>query len=463
MPVPTLPNKDDYNAPPVQETVKVQPKAYRGVTVDTKMVPLDILTTYISGQAWDVDYYSQILGSSDAVANLQDDLPAVYQQYKLIRGLELKVSDPISETQDSGTKDMSLTGGAKVYPFIIPNVGDVFIADIGDGREAVMTVTSTKRLSHYESSPYEIEYTVTRFMSADFKAMLDNKVSETVFFKKDFMVNGLEPLLHGEDVDVINKLTGHYNRLMSIYFNDFYSRTYKSLLVPNQAEVTYDPFLVKFIKTILSTDEHPMIRNITEFNVSEDQSMYEFTLWNCLAALDYSMLPMCVHEAGIVDVNNFFSMPVYNSIYYSGVKRVVYPEMSQTNVDAGYKRQDDPALERVKKGRARFQEMNRLINTDLSMDPTYGIYEAPETQSPAIRRVTHDNYYVLSKDFYENQGDVILSKLEVLTLAALKGEAIDIRMLEQLCDGAKYWDNVERFYYFPILFVLLRVYPRRIK
>lgn len=463
MPIPTIKNGDKYEAPVKQDPITIQPLEYKGVTVDTTMMERDILTTYISGQAWDVDYYSQIKGSSDAIQNFQIDLPAAYQQYRLIRGLELKVDDPLSENQDSQTKDMTISGSAKVYGVFVPNTGDVFIADIGDGREGLITVTSSKRLSHYESTPYAIEYVVTQLMTKDIRDALDTKVQETLFFNKDFLVQGLEPLLHGEDVDIVSKLTSHYNRLLALYFNDFYSRTLKSLLVPNQPEITYDPFLVKFIKTILSTDEHPAIRNMVEFNVSEDQSSYEYTLWNCLATLDYSLLPMCVHEAGIMDINNFYSMPLFNSIYYSGVQQVVYPDMAETNVDAGYVANSAKALSKIRRGRARFREMNRLVANSLSMDPTYEIYEALDHKSPAIRRVTHDDYYVLSKDFYLNDGTQILSKLEVLTLAALKGEAIDIRMLEKLCEGSKYWDNVERFYYFPILFVLLRVYPRRIK
>jgi hypothetical protein len=98
------------------------------------------------------------------------------------------------------------------------------------------------------------------------------------------------------------------------------------------------------------------------------------------------------------------------------------------------------------------------------MDPTLEIYQvnSPE-RAPQIKRVTVDDFYVLSKDFYQHTPETKLSKLETLTMAALKGDAIDIAMLDELCAGAPKWDNVERFYYFPILFTLLRVYRRRIK
>lgn len=465
MPVPTLTNHEEFQSPPEQAPVNISPEGWKGATVDTKLIQFDRLTTYIAGQAWDVDYYNQKGARDDQIQGFQRDLAAVYQQYKVIKGFELKVSDQLSKGGDTEKKDTILTGSSTVYGIFVPKEGDVFVADIGDGREGMFQVTNTERLSHYETSPHKIEYSLMYLTSEAVMADINGKVVETVFFKKDWMQNGLEPLVHADATETINNLATHYSRLLSMYFNDFYSRTYKSLLVPNQQTVTYDPFIVRFLKTLLSTDEHPMIRNIIEFNVSEDQAMYEFTLWHCLAGMDYSLLPMCVHEAGIVDVEHFYSRPLFNSIYYSGVKSVIYPDQDQTNVDAGYNYQDSPALNHVKRGRARFNELDRLIQQhSLAMDPTFEIYE-PMTPnaSPAIRRVTVDSFYVLSEAFYRHTGTEILSKLEVLTLAALKGEAIDIKMLEKLCDGAKYWDNVERFYYFPILFTLLRVYPRRIK
>lgn len=464
MPVPSLPNRDQTRVEPEVKQVRIQSPAYKGVTVDTTLVSLDVLTTFLSGSAWDVDYYNQLLGKDDAQAAFQQDLHAVYQQYKLIRGMEMKVTAELSKGQDDD-KNTLLSGTAKVYAILIPKEGDFFLADIGDGREGLFTVTSVTQLSHYESSPFEISYELTRLTDETVRKSYEPKVQQVQIFDKHWMQSGLEPLINEDDVDIINKLEAHYNRLMSIYFNDFYSRTHKSLLVPNQHRLTYDPFLVRFLKTILSTDEHPVIRHIVEFNVSEDQAMYEFTIWNCLSAMDYNMLPMCVHEAGIVDVGNFFSRPVYNSIYYSGVQAVVYPEMAPTNVDAGYDGFVYPVLDHVHRGRARFMELDRLVQKQtLDMDPTFEIYEATgKDASPAIRRVTQDNYYVFSEAFYKHTGHTVLSQLEVLTMAALKGEPVDIRVLDKLCEGAKFWDNVERFYFIPVLFALLHVYPRRIK
>ncbi|MCY1276111.1 hypothetical protein D9M68_19400 [compost metagenome] len=465
MPVPQVGNIDTTVKQPEVSPVTVQPKTYSSAVVDTSAVRFDLLTTYVAGQAWDVDYFSMIRGRDDDARPFESALHPVYQQYRLIKGLELKVTSPLSSSQDSETKDFTLSGTANVYGVLIPTEGDVFLADIGDGREGLMTITASRKLSHYNSAVYEIEYTLSHLSSAALRADLELKTQQTSVFHKDFLESGNDPMLSEAQTENVNHLKEHYGRLIALYFHDFYSRDFKTLLVPNQPVTTYDPFLIKYLKTILTTDDHPMMRHITEFNVQGDQAMYEFTFWNCLETADHAMLSMSIHHAGIADVKNFYNgRPGLNSIYYTGVKAVIYPDMSPTYVDSGYCPPVDPGLTKLMNGSTRFRELNRFTRTDLTMDPTLEIYQAisPE-RAPQIKRVTVDDYYVLSKEFYLHTPETKLSKLETLTMAALKGDAIDVAMLDDLCTGAPKWDNVERFYYFPILFTLLRVYRRRIK
>ncbi|MND13077.1 hypothetical protein D3C81_23060 [compost metagenome] len=467
MPVPVIPNIDTTIGKPVNEPVKVQPKAYVGATVDTSETRFDQLTTYIAGQSWTVDYFSLLRGKDDDNRLQERDTHPIFQQYKLVKGFELKVTDPLQASQVSDTKDMTLKGSANVYGVIIPKEGDVFFADMGDGREGMFGITSSSRLTQYQSTIHSIEYSLISPVDQSLADKMYNfSAQETTIFHKDFLDTGNDPMISVGQTELVNNLKEHYERLITLYFHDFFSRERNTLLVPNQPRVTYDPFIIRYIKTILTTQDHPAIRHMVEFNVQGDQTMYEFTFWNCLETMDLAMLSMSVHQAGIVDIKQFFNRrPTLNSVYYSGVEAVIYPDMSRTDVDGGYYAcNTDPALEKLVRGSARFRDLNRLIKDTLDMDKTLEIYEAvsPE-RAPQIKRVTYDDYYVLSKDFYLHKPDVKLSKLETLTLAALKGDAIDIATLDFLCTNAIKWDNVERFYYFPILFTLLRVFKRRFK
>jgi hypothetical protein len=447
----------------IPDPVKTQPEHYKGVTVDLAENKRSGLTTYLEGQSWAVDYYSRVLNKNSGTGGLQVGLNASYQQYKLIRGFEFKVTSPLDTSQGDSTKEMSLTGSANIYSILVPNEGDMFIADVGDGREGLFQVTSSTRKTIYAETAHEISYKMISYNDHTTAKDLNEKVVETVFFSKDFMRNGLTPLIHSDTVDVIKKLEEHNARLIALYFADFYSREHNTLIVPNQKYPTYDPFLTKFITNLLTNREHPLVRSIKLFNVENDQAMYEMSLWNCLETLDNALLSMVAQEMGIVAVRHFFSQPLFNSIYYSRVNSVIYPLQYQTNVDAGYKEIAPKLSAPLKEGTRRFRELKRSIHeTHLIMDTVDGPFKPVEgAPQEEIHPVTADSYYVFTKEFYNY--DAIIGKLSVLenmVRTALRREPIDTTALEQLCTSALKWDNIDRFYYVPVLLLMLRIYQR---
>ena len=78
----------------IEQPPKVQIAApqYRGVTVDTRYVPQSALLTHLEGSSWTVNYYSQVLGEDNAVEGQNVTREAIYQQYRLIKGFEFKVT-----------------------------------------------------------------------------------------------------------------------------------------------------------------------------------------------------------------------------------------------------------------------------------------------------------------------------------------------------------------------------------
>lgn len=449
--------------PPSVNPVRTVPKKYKGVTVDTSVTPRSSLTTYLEGQAWAVDYYSRILNDNSSTGGLQIGLSSPYQQYKLIRGFEFKVTSPLSQSQDETSKEMSLVGSANVYSILIPNEGDMFIADVGDGKEGLFQITSSVRKTIYAETAHEINYKMISYMTDIVAKDLSEKVSETLFFNRELMRDGYTPLIHEDSVNLIRKLEIHNARLLGLYFADFFSREHGTLILPNQEVPTYDPYLTKFVTNILNTQDHPTIRHIKLLNVENDQAMYEMTLWNCLEMLDNNLLAMVAQEMGIVPVRHFFSQPLFNSIYYSRVGAVIYPAQYQTNVDAGHTTIVSKVAKPLKEGVRRFRELKRsILETDLVMDTAAGPFHPEEgVAQEDILPVTEDSYYVFTEAFYNyDSTEGNLSVLENMVRKALREEPIDTAVLERLCSEAIHWDNIDRFYYIPILFLLLRIYQR---
>lgn len=461
---------DDLLPPPPPPAAKqptvVTPQVYKGVTVDSKQIPRETLVTHLEGQAWHVDYYRQIIGRDTGIKGQQIGLSAVYQQYELIRGLELKVTSPLSVSQEAAEKEMTVTGSSNFYGFTIPNEGDMFIADVGDGREGVFQVTKSQRMTMFDGSPYQIDYVQVDMNDAQRAKDLNDKVVKTVVFRLDYLRDGYNPMIDSGEASRIIELEDAYERLLAFYFADFYSREHRTLVVPNQGLPTYDPFLTQFIAKILPLDSHPLLKDMALLNVSMDQACYEMTLWNCLERLDVKMLHIVAQEMGIVPVAKFFTRPMFNSVYYTKIKQVVYPTQFQTNVDEGYKRyRPRPSTEPFREGSVRFRELKRQIPiTELITDTAEGpYYTDAESRQPDIKAVTCDQYYVFSEEFYNHQrSNEPLSRLEQLTLCALKGEKIDLDKLAKVIENCMDWDNVERFYYFPVLFLLLTIYPRSV-
>lgn len=461
--------EEDEQQEPCPKMVPIQhtPVAYKGVTVDTKNTPRERLLTHLEGQAWHVDYYRQRVSRDSGTKGQQLDLNPVYQPYELVRGLEIKVTSPLSASMDDKKKEWTTTGSANFYGItsLIPNEGDMFIADVGDGREGVFQVTKAIKKTMFEGSPYEIDYVMVDDNDEVRSKDLKDKVVKTSYFRLDYLRDGYNPLLDDGTAKNIVDLEDTYSRLIAFYFADFYSREQRTFLVPNQGIPTYDPFVVKFIMKILDMDIHPQMSEIVEYNVSHDQAMYEMTLWNCLERLDVSMLQMVAQEMGIVPVKHFMTRPMFNNVYYTKIGQVVYPTQWPTNVDQGYynRYRPRPSTEPYREGSVRFRELKRqILITDLITDTADGpYYTDADSRQADIKAVTEDGYYVFSEEFYNHaRAEKPLSRLEALTIDALKGKKVDMEKLLKVCEGAMEWDNVERFYYFPVLFLLMSIYPR---
>lgn len=456
--MPVIGNKPQGGPKQPAATLKITKDDYQGVTVDTRSPQaLDSLATYLPGSAWDVDYYSQVLMRDSGTQSHQTGLSAAQQNYSKIRGFELRVTQPLTTDQDEQSGEFSRTGTALVYPTLTPNQGDVFVADAGNGREGVFQVNSVRRSSVYAEAALEITYSQLSFNNAEKQQELESKVVQTLFFDKQNLRNGREGLIRQDTVDQRRKLTTLFGQLLNLYLRDFFSTEHGTLIVPDQQETTYDPYLVRFVKFMFGYEDHPLIQRITELNVSQDPAAYEFTLWNALETLDVNGLIPVMQQMVLADVIRHFGRPQFNSIFFSGVRRVVYPKFPSNSNDMFFMGYQPRSTVPLRYGEARHSQLERVVlKLDLTqVDPTL-----PREQ-PLIHRVGADtDYYVFTRAFYEPQTTPDgLSVLETLTMQMLKREAVDTERLLTLAQQSFYFDDLDRFYYVPIILLLILQYP----
>ena len=477
----------------------------RGVVVDTRYDPKSSLLTHVEGAGWTVNYYSQVLNTDNAPLGQQPDRNPIYQQYMYIERFELKVTSPLTNSQDAVTKEITMTGTANVYPHVKPNKGDMFIADVGDGRAAIFQVTSSEQKSIFKDTCYTIDYLLINYTTPALRADLDSKVIKKFAFRNDFLDYGQSPMVVYSEAEQIRKLETYFAEIVNVYFKSFFSNEYKTLIVPGQEAPIYDHFLVKAVKAFFNTWDCPDIKFVKLLNLDDDNNMKQPTIWDMLYDLNQGLLNYIAPKCGLVSTRLFTSDPMMEGIRFTGIRYTVYPDVAWKDPDYELRDKTKPfaplKLRHVlpRTNLAMFspeykKECSYCSDTDgfddlvipykeAKADPTnvdpandgYGVGADHNEHNwdfsdvlgdvnlelviPDIHLVTLDDFYVFGRTFYLQQNDTTdpgMSKLECAVCQMLLRKKLDNTLLIYFCETYHSWGALERFYYLPILLILIR-------
>lgn len=435
---------------------KIEGVENNSAVVDTKVTPLTNLVTYVEGYSFVVNYYAQVLTPDSATYGQDQTQWAQYQQYRKIERLEIKIGSPLTTNQEEETKLMTVNGSGMIHSNVIANIGDMFVADVGDGREGVFQITRSEQKSIFKDAVYEVDFQLVYF-SDDRKSArddLESKVVQTLHYIKDFLSFGENPLISTVEFNALRELKKYQKQLVNNYFEWFFSNEFSTFVVPGQSIPTYDPFVVRAILNLLTTDDHPLVIKVRELNVNDDDYIKQSQLWDVLIARDKELLPVANEKMGLTGAGNFTSDPFYEGIYYSGLKYVVYPKLPER--DAADHNLNTNALRKsiLSSGLANVTSLSgntaHLTNSQPQEDVT----------NPKIYPVLQDDYYVLSGHFYN--GSTPKSRLEVFVENYLQMENNDPAKILELAKDARRWGGLERFYYIPLLLILIKAVLKEI-
>lgn len=441
---------------PTPVPVQIADKSFRGVTVDTRYTPIRNILQYIEGSQWKVRYYSQVLARDSELSPQQVNLSPVYQQYRAIDDFLLSVSSTLDLSQEEDSKSMSAQGSATMYPGLIPNTGDMFLADIGDGQEGIFAVTNSTKLTHLKDSMYNIEYNLVAISDDDPLRLedLNNKVIEELVYVRDYLAVGEKPLITKTDFVRRDDMAVVLAEIVDQYFQDFYSRELSTLLVPDQPLRTYDPFLTAFVRDLVEINEQRLVSSVDLPEVYSIPGMRQQTIWDAIRRLSKPMLRSIARRMGVLSSVYYRGQPHYSGVFYTGVELVVYPLDPRTDPDVAFNSCiPSPTGAIVNDGNVR-----RGALEDYLKQPVHGFtYRTPmENSLPYVVPVAEDGNYVFTAAFYNGEGK-LSSQLERLTLQMLGHEPIEKDMVLSLAREANKWPNLERFYYVPVVIALLKV------
>lgn len=444
------------STPPVEQPnpIRIASPKFLGVTVDTRYEPATSLLTHIEGASWTVNYYSQVLDRDNALSGQNQDRDAVYQQYRLIQGLELKVTTALNQSQDTTTMEFKVSGQANVFPCgLTPNPGDMFIADGGDGRELVFEVMHSEQRSIYKDAAFIIDYDALNYSDTRIDD-LNSKVVENLYYEADFLLHGQNPLISLPEKQLLNQLHTRFEEISAFYFERFMSREFRTLLLPGQDFAIYDPFLTKAVLSLFRDSNIPQLKYIRDLNVGQDDRYDSITVWDLLSSKRRNLFKGMVTKVGLANAGSFSIDPMMNSLRYSGVGFAVYP------VD-GFLSEDTLRLNRciplsstpIKRTASQLRDLFELIY-EVSL---HGLVH-PEMNAVNI---VSETSYVFSNAFYAN-ADVGQSALELLVQNYVDEKSYDLNnLMVKLANTYTSWAPLEQFYQLPFLLAIMRSAIRR--
>lgn len=412
--------------------------------IDLSVTPPNSVIINLGGFPLSVDYYNQFLGEGQEAQGWNESQTTPHQSYRVIKNVKLKLQSPMDYSMAVQTGQNSVSGVARIYlPGLVPISGDVFLADIGGGRLGRFEVRGSPRaLSWFDRTAYEFEFALLELATINLVNQINERVVEKLNYIEEFIISGQNPIVNDETKQNYYELLRLEDKLTNQWLTESYSHEYGTLIVPRQAEVTYDPYIVNCAISMIDSTRHPMVRKVRDLNVDDIQTRDYTDLYSVLLDCDVDRLGLCFKEAKASSVYRWEANYSLNNIRYTGIKRCIYPVEQNHGVDAYYR-------------------------NDSSGDTT-GIplsNDAPVTQQIAnmdvFTPIGTTTAYVLSNAFYAQTG-ANETHIEKLTHDYLTGEALDIKLLFDIIDKMKDWSSVDRFYYYPIILILIRAAVKEI-
>lgn len=466
MPIVNLPSNPPHPEPIPKQNVSLTAPAYRHSVVDTQITPLQALLTHIEGSSWIGDYYSQVISADEELSEFQPNQLSAYQQLHLIKNYELKLQSSLSFSTESDTAILNITGDAIMYPGIIPNRGDTWIADIGDGRAGQFTVTNVEAKSLFKQTCYQISVQLARFIDKELIDNLNNRVVKTSYFVKDYMLYGQNPLITEEALVAKNNLEDLEKKMFNHWANFFFSTEFNTYLVPGQVGPTYDPYVTRLIFTLYNLDEHKSLIRAKLLNVDGVPHVNQKSIFDALMDRDNLLIEDVMRNANLLWTGFFNEHTLLKSIRYSGIHYVVGATNITNSVDVDY------TIPFLVEGTP-YKQLNDFnvnlastIYNNVIDDFTYpGEEPLPPSSTylddevPLLHSVLSTSTYIFSPDFYDNTPDGY-SKIELLVKEYLNTGVVNRTVLYAICSSYREWGRMEKFYYIPVLLLLIKVAKR---
>lgn len=422
----------------VKEVSNIVTDPGRTVVSDEYRNPTHHLMQYGTGSPWKVKaYYRQLLGLNDPMVMLDTGVVNPTQQYERIDGLIISVNTALSGSQDTETMGYELTGSGDIANSIVPNKGDVFVVDVGDGYQGVFVVTTTERKAYNKIATYEIQYGMVFRLTPATQTTLDATTVRSFVYDPRRLALHEDPLLTTEDHNRYKSVLEWERSLKENYANDFYDHHTKTLAMPIRDGLHhYDGFVADYARKLGIVHQYSNINVYLHHPYKTDELR---TVWWQMACHNahseiHSDLRMWSTQA-------FRSMTQRNGIGWTPINYTAFPYAENLNKLSAlpHKAVGTNAMSLpISDGEIDPTPSQTLLNGQLTL--------------PWYIRANGDGKYIFSTAFYEGS---YASILEYGIRCYLDKTTLDATTVIDLANRLYMLPKLEQFYYTPMLIALL--------
>lgn len=311
-------------APDVTETITAPDSA---TVYDTKPEVKTAIT--LEGDPWTTKaYYSQVLGKDDTTRRLDLGLSPTLQQYVRINNFVILQTTELGANTDENIITV-VAGEGTIYPSVVPNVSDHFVAAMSDGRMGLFIVKAVNRIKYYSYTAWNIAYELVDYHNEVYQRNLDAKTIDTWTYDPE---NPLVPLKGGNQSQDRYDITRKLKELCSWWYDEFYDLRTQTGIHPGYQRL-YDGNLIEFMNTVIPTKLKQFQPDLRVYATPTGEHKRTFrTIWNVIVDGETTGLRRIYRHSKVASTKGFGSSYIYTTIALADMGGVVFPSKEPTLV-----------------------------------------------------------------------------------------------------------------------------------